>query len=74
MSQVDSGPDQEKGMSLEGAVRIFAGVMVLVSLALTVWVNPLFIWLTAFVGFNLIQSAFTGFCPAAMVFKKLGFR
>ncbi|MDF2186642.1 YgaP family membrane protein [Grimontia hollisae] len=61
-------------MSLEGAVRIFAGVMVLVSLALTVWVNPLFIWLTAFVGFNLIQSAFTGFCPAAMVFKKLGFR
>lgn len=74
MSQVDSGSDQEKGMSLEGAVRIFAGVMVLVSLALTVWVNPLFIWLTAFVGFNLIQSAFTGFCPAAMVFKKLGFR
>ncbi|AMG29517.1 DUF2892 domain-containing protein [Grimontia hollisae] len=61
-------------MSLEGAVRIFAGVMVLVPLALTVWVNPLFIWLTAFVGFNLIQSAFTGFCPAAMVFKKLGFR
>lgn len=74
MSQVDSGSDQGKGMSLEGAVRIFAGVMVLVSLALTIWVNPLFIWLTVFVGFNLIQSAFTGFCPAAMVFKKLGFR
>ncbi|MBV7298026.1 YgaP family membrane protein [Enterovibrio paralichthyis] len=61
-------------MSLDGAVRVFAGIMVLVSLALTVWVNPQFIWLTAFVGFNLIQSAFTGFCPAAMVFRKLGFK
>ncbi|NGN98971.1 DUF2892 domain-containing protein [Grimontia sp. S25] len=59
-------------MSLDSAVRIFAGLMVMISLALTVWVNPLFIWLTAFVGFNLIQSAFTGFCPAAMVFKKFG--
>ncbi|WP_407334438.1 DUF2892 domain-containing protein [Enterovibrio sp. 27052020O] len=61
-------------MSLDGVVRVFAGVMVLVSLALMHWVDANFIWLTAFVGFNLIQSAFTGFCPAATVFKKFGFR
>jgi hypothetical protein len=59
-------------MSLDRAVLAFAGAMVLVSLALTAWVHPGFIWLTAFVGANLIQSAFTGFCPAAMVFRKLG--
>lgn len=73
MAQVELN-DEKVGMSLDGAVRVFAGIMVLVSLALTVWVNPQFIWLTAFVGFNLIQSAFTGFCPAAMVFRKLGFK
>ena len=46
--------------------------MVLLSVVLTVWVSPLFVWLTVFVGLNLLQSAFTGFCPAAMVFRKLG--
>ncbi|MGY5451618.1 YgaP family membrane protein [Agarivorans sp. MS3-6] len=61
-------------MSLENVVRIFAGAMVLLSLALTQWVHPNFIWFTVFVGFNLIQSAITGFCPAAMVFKRLGFK
>jgi hypothetical protein len=48
--------------------------MVLASLALTQFVHPNFIWLTAFVGANLMQSAFTGFCPAAMAFRKLGVR
>ena len=61
-------------MTLDRAVQAFAGVMVLVSLALTKFVHPGFFWLTAFVGFNLFQSAFTGFCPAAMIFKKLGIR
>lgn len=61
-------------MSLENAIQAFAGVMVLLSVALTVWVSPYFIWLTVFVGANLLQSAFTGFCPAAIVFKRLGFK
>lgn len=59
-------------MSLERIIMAFAGFMVLLSLGLTAWVNHHFIWLTVFVGANLLQSAFTGFCPAAMVFKKLG--
>ena len=59
-------------MTLDRAVQAFAGVMVLVSLALTRFVHPGFFWFTAFIGFNLFQSAFTGFCPAAMVMKKLG--
>jgi hypothetical protein len=46
--------------------------MVLVSLALAYYVSPYWLWLTAFVGLNLIQSSFTGFCPAAMVFRALG--
>ena len=61
-------------MKLDNAVRVFVGFMVLLSLALTYWVSPHFVWLTVFVGFNLIQSAFTGICPAASVLKKLGFQ
>lgn len=61
-------------MSVDRAVLAFAGVMVLISLLLTVYVSPLFVWFTVFVGFNMIQSAFTGLCPAAFVFKRLGFK
>jgi hypothetical protein len=61
-------------MTLDRAVLAFAGVMILLSLALARWVHPAFIWLTVFVGANLLQSAFTGFCPAAMVFRRLGVR
>jgi hypothetical protein len=61
-------------MTINNAIQVFAGSMVLLSLVLTYFVHPNFVWLTAFVGFNLIQSAFTGFCPAAMVLKKLGFK
>jgi len=61
-------------MSLSNAIQVFAGIMVLVSVVLAAYVSPLFIWLTVFIGFNLIQSAFTGFCPAAMVLKKFGFK
>ena len=53
-------------MTLDRSVLAFAGIMVLVSVALTVWVSPLFVWLTVFVGANLLQSSFTGFCPAAV--------
>ncbi|HRO62277.1 DUF2892 domain-containing protein [Thermomonas sp.] len=59
-------------MTLDNAVRAFAGTMVLISVALTYFVHPYFVWLTVFIGFNLIQSSFTGICPAAMVMKKLG--
>lgn len=61
-------------MSLDKAVLAFAGTMVLISVVLTFWVSPLFVWFTVFIGFNMIQSAFTGFCPAAMIFRKLGFK
>ena len=59
-------------MSLERATMAFAGAMVLLSIALTAWVHPLFVWLTVFVGANLFQSAFTGFCPAAKLMHRLG--
>jgi hypothetical protein len=59
-------------MSLDRAVLLFAGVMVLLSVLLTAYVSPLFVWFTVFIGANLIQSSFTGFCPAAMVFRAVG--
>jgi len=61
-------------MSLDRAVLAFAGVMVLVSLALGLWVSQYWFLLTAFVGANMIQAAFTGFCPAAKVMKLMGMR
>ena len=59
-------------MSLDRAVMAFAGVMILISVALIQLVSPWWWLLTAFIGFNLLQSSFTGFCPAAMVMRKLG--
>jgi hypothetical protein len=41
---------------------------------LTAYVSPLFVWFTVFIGLNLLQSSFTGFCPAAMVFRAMGFK
>lgn len=61
-------------MTLDRAVMMFAGFMVLLSVLLTLLVSPLFVWFTVFIGVNLIQSSITGFCPAAVVFKKLGFK
>jgi hypothetical protein len=61
-------------MTLDRAVLAFAGSMLLLSLLLTYYVSPYFVWLTVFVGLNLLQSAFTGFCPAAIAFRKLGVR
>lgn len=59
-------------MNLDRAVLAFAGVMTLLSVVLTHFVSPWFLLFTAFIGLNLLQAAFTGFCPAAEVFKKLG--
>jgi len=61
-------------MNVDRAVLIFAGVMVLVSLALGLYVSQLWYILTAFVGLNMVQASITGFCPAAIVFRKLGCR
>ncbi len=61
-------------MSLERSIMAFAGFMVLLSLALTYFIHPYFVWLTVFVGANLFQSAFTGFCPVGLLLHKLGIR
>jgi len=66
-------------MSIERSVFVFAGFMILLSLALGVEASPLFhsvnwLWFTAFVGANLFQTGFTGFCPLAIILKKLGLR
>ncbi len=61
-------------MSIDRIVLAFAGTVVLVSLALGIYVSPNWFWLTAFVGANLFQSSFTGFCPLAVILKKLGVR
>jgi hypothetical protein len=59
-------------MNLDRAVMAFAGVMILISLLLTQFVSPWFWLFTAFIGLNLLQASVTGFCPAAIVFRKLG--
>lgn len=59
-------------MSIDRIVLAFAGAMVLLSLALAWFVSPYWLALAAFVGLNLFQSAFTGFCPLAMILKKMG--
>ena len=61
-------------MTLDRSVLAFAGAMILISVALTYWVSPLFVWFTVFIGLNLLQSAFTGFCPAAKFFSWLGIK
>lgn len=61
-------------MTLDRAVLAFAGLIVLMSLALAHFVHPAWIWLTVVAGANMLQAAFTGFCPAALVFKALGIK
>lgn len=61
-------------MNLDRAVLLFAGFIVLTSLALAHWVHPGWVWLTVFAGANLLQASFTGFCPAAIVLRRLGIR
>ena len=59
-------------MSIDRIVMAFAGTVILVSLALAHYHNPNWMWLTAFVGANLLQASFTTFCPLATILKKLG--
>ena len=61
-------------MTVDRAVLAFAGAMVLVSVALAHFVSPWWLLLTVFVGANMLQAAFTGLCPAAMVLRKAGLR
>lgn len=61
-------------MNVDKAVLAFAGFVVLLGLALGTYVNAYWYLLTAFAGLNMLQASFTGFCPAAIAFKKLGLR
>ena len=61
-------------MTVERAVRLLAGVMVLLSIALTYYVSHYWMWLTVFVGLNLLQSAFTNWCPAMSILRSMGLR
>jgi hypothetical protein len=59
-------------MKLEMIIRRLAGTFVLISLLLAHYHSPNWLWFTAFVGFNLLQSSFTGFCPAEILLRKMG--
>jgi hypothetical protein len=61
-------------MSIDRLVIAIAGSFILISLLLAHYHSENWLWFTAFVGANLLQSAFTGFCPMAMILKKLGFK
>ena len=61
-------------MTIDKAVLAFAGMVVLVSLGLSLWISPWWLLLTAFVGFNLLQASFTGFCPLAIALRRVGVR
>ena len=61
-------------MTVERAVRLMGGAMVLFSLALAHYFSPNWLWLTAFVGLNLLQSAFTNWCPAMSIFRAMGLK
>ena len=61
-------------MNVQSAVRMLAGIVILASLALAHWVSPYWLFLTAFVAINLLQSAFTNWCPAMTVFRFFGLR
>lgn len=61
-------------MTVNAALRLMAGTVVLISLALGTYISQNWFYLTGFVGLNLLQSAFTGWCPAITIFKKLGLK
>ncbi len=61
-------------MTIDRAVLAFAGAVILLSVCLGVFVAQGWLWVTAFVGANLFQSAFTGFCPLALLLRKLGLK
>ncbi len=59
-------------MTIDRMVMAIAGSFILISVGLAVWHSLNWLWLTAFVGANLLQASFTGFCPMAILLKKLG--
>jgi len=59
-------------MKIELIIRRFAGTFILISLLLAHYHSPYWLWFTAFVGFNLLQSSFTNFCPLEIILKKVG--
>ena len=61
-------------MTVERALRLLAGFVVLLSLALAYYVSHYWLWLTAFVGLNLFQSALTNWCPAMTIFRMMGLK
>jgi len=61
-------------MTVERGLRLMAGVMVLLSLALTYYVSHYWMWLTVFIGLNLLQSAFTNWCPAMLILRTIGLK
>ncbi len=61
-------------MTIERMITAMAGLFILISLLLAYFASPYWLFFTAFVGLNLFQSSFTGFCPAAMIFKAMGFK
>ena len=61
-------------MTVERAVRLIAGLMILLSLALAHFFSLNWLWLTAFVGLNLMQSAFTNWCPTMSIFRAMGMK
>ena len=68
-------PEKENSqVTVEAGLRAVAGSFVVASVALGYWMNPWFFAFTAFVGLNLLQSAFTGWCPMMWVLKKAGLR
>ena len=61
-------------MSVERALRLMAGLVILLSLALAHFISPNWLWLTGFVGLNLLQSAFTNWCPAMAILRAMGLK
>ena len=61
-------------MSIERALFVLAGTMVIITALLAKYHHPWWMWFTVFIGFNMFQSAFSGFCPAALIMKKMGMK
>lgn len=61
-------------MTVNEALRAMAGIVILITVALGTWVHPYWYFFTAFVGLNLLQSAFTRWCPAMAIFRKMGLK
>jgi len=61
-------------MKLNNALRLIAGIMIAISICLQTFHDPRWVWFTAFIALNLIQSAFTSWCPMISLLKKLGFK